>query len=81
MKHKVIVYSAEWCPWCVRVKEWLKLHKVPFEERDVDKDEQAAKDVVEKSGDEGIPVIDVDGKIIKGFDKDALKAAPGITED
>ena len=48
---------------------------------DVDKDEQAAKDVVEKSGDEGIPVIDVDGKIIKGFDKDALKAALGITED
>lgn len=80
MKHKVIVYGAEWCPWCVRVKDWLKQHKIPFEERDVDKDESAAKEALEKSGQDNIPVIDVDGRIIKGFDREALKAALGIKD-
>ncbi len=80
-KHKsVVVYSAEWCPWCHRLKHWLDDHRIRFEERDVDKNAEFAKEVLEKSGQTGLPVTDVDGLIIIGFDLDALKEAFGIRE-
>ncbi|MFQ5815080.1 MAG: glutaredoxin family protein [Candidatus Hydrothermarchaeaceae archaeon] len=74
----VIVYSAVWCPWCQKTKEFLKEHNVEFEERDIEKMDGAADEVVKKSGQRGIPVIDVDGTIIVGYDKEALKEALGI---
>lgn len=77
---RVIVYTAKWCPWCQRVKDWLTKQKISFEEKDVDKDQKAAKEVVEKSGQTGIPIIDIDGKIIIGFDIAALKEALGIKD-
>jgi len=79
-KHKVIVYSAEWCPWCQKEKAWLKEHNIPFQEKDVDKDPRFAREAVEKSGQTSLPITDIDGKIIPGFDLDALKEALGIKE-
>jgi glutaredoxin-like YruB-family protein len=72
---KVVVYSTEWCPWCVRLKDWLKQNKVKFEEKDIEKDEEAAREMIGKSGQESVPVADVDGEIIIGFDVPALKKA------
>jgi glutaredoxin-like YruB-family protein len=71
----VTVYSTESCPWCVKVKEFLKQNKVPYKEVNVAEDPEALQDMVEKSGQRGVPVLDVNGTIIVGFDKDAIKAA------
>jgi glutaredoxin-like YruB-family protein len=70
---KVIVYTTEWCPWCRKTKDFLKQHNVEFEEKDVEKDIHAAEEMVEKSEQSGIPVIDIDGKIVIGFNEEALR--------
>ncbi len=80
MGHKVAVYSAVWCPWCNKTKEWLKAHKVKFETRDVDKDPKATEELVRKSGQTGIPVIDIDGEIIVGYDVPRLSKALKVKE-
>lgn len=72
---KVKVYSTPTCPWCVRVKEFLKENKIGFEEINVASDENAAQEMFNKSGQMGVPVTDIDGKIIVGFDKPKLKKA------
>jgi len=72
---KVLVYSTSSCPWCVRVKDFLKQQKIPFKEIDVGEDEAAANEMVEKSGQMGVPVIDIDGEIIIGFDRPKLEKA------
>jgi len=74
-EHKVIVYSTVWCPWCRRVKEFLEEHNIKYEERDVESNPRWAAELVEKSGQTGIPVIDIDGEIIVGFDEPALRRA------
>ncbi len=70
---KVITYTAEWCPWCHKVKDFLKEKNVEFEDKDIDKVKGAAEEAVKKSGQAGIPVTDIDGKIVIGYDVDALK--------
>lgn len=72
---KVIVYSTSTCPWCVKVKEFLKQNNIPFKDIDVSEDKEAANEMIEKSGQMGVPVIDVNGTIIVGFDQDAIKKA------
>ena len=75
MKHKIIVYSADWCPWCHKAMDYFKEKKIEFEARDVDKNPKYAEEVIKKSGQMGIPVIDIDGTIIIGFNKEAIKKA------
>lgn len=70
---KVITYTAEWCPWCHKVKDFLKANKVKFEDRDIDKVPGAAKEAAEKSGQAGIPVTDINGNMVIGYDVPALK--------
>lgn len=70
---KVIVYSAPNCPWCERTKEFLKEHKINFKDINVAEDEKAALEMVQKSGQMGVPVIDIDGKIIVGFNEALLR--------
>ncbi len=71
-KKKVIVYMAEWCPWCHRAMDFLKENKIAFEARDVDQ-AQFAQESMKKSGQAGIPVIDIGGKIVVGYDVNKLK--------
>lgn len=78
---QVKVYSTQWCPWCVRVKEFLKEHGIPFEDIDVGSDEAAAREMIAKSGQQGVPVIDIDGRIIVGFDEFAMREALGLPEE
>ena len=69
----VKVYSTQSCPWCVRVKDFLKENDVSFTDVDVGSDQEAAKEMVEKSGQMGVPVIDVEGDITIGFDEAKLR--------
>lgn len=67
------VYSTMTCPWCIKVKDFLKKHKIKFENIDVSRDVKASHEMVKKSGQMGVPVIDLDGEIIVGFDENKLK--------
>ncbi|MFH0973963.1 MAG: glutaredoxin domain-containing protein [Candidatus Micrarchaeota archaeon] len=78
MTKKVIVYSTPTCPYCHMAKDYLKENKIAFKDIDVSDDNAAAKAMVDKSGQMGVPVIDIDGRIIIGFDREALAAALGL---
>ena len=66
----VKVYSFESCPWCTKVKNYLKARGVDYEVRDIELDEEAAKECQEISGDLTVPVTTIDGKnYVLGFDK------------
>jgi glutaredoxin-like YruB-family protein len=69
---EIKVYSTETCPWCVRLKEYLKSKKIDFKEIDVSEDENALNEMMEKSGQMGVPQIEINGKMIVGFDKEAI---------
>lgn len=68
----VKVYSTPTCPWCTVTKNYLKSRNVPFEDIDVTLDRAAAVEMVQKSGQRGVPVIDIDGRIIVGFDQGTI---------
>jgi glutaredoxin-like YruB-family protein len=72
---KVKVYSTATCPWCDRAKQFLKEHHIKFEEINVIADPKAREDMKRKSGQMGVPVIEIGSKIIVGYDEDALKDA------
>jgi glutaredoxin-like YruB-family protein len=74
-KPKVKVYSTPTCPYCNATKEFLKENKIEYDDIDVSKDREAAQEMIEKSGQMGVPVIDINGTIIVGYDRDALKKA------
>ena len=68
----IIVYSTQTCPWCVRVKDYLNQKGTAFTDIDVSEDRAGAMEMIRKSGQRGVPVIDVDGTIVIGFDKAKL---------
>ena len=70
---KVTVYSTPTCPWCHKTKDFLKANKVKFKDINVAEDRDLAKEMIDKSGQMGVPVTDVDGEIVIGFDKEKLK--------
>lgn len=69
---RVKIYSTPTCPWCIALKEYLKEKGVEFEDIDVSKDEKSALEMIEKSGQMGVPVIEIDGNIVVGFDKEKI---------
>ncbi len=68
----VKVYTTSTCPFCTMIKNFLKEKNISFEEVDVGLDHVAAREMVDKTGQLGVPVVDIDGKIIIGFDQEAL---------
>ncbi len=78
MSKQITVYSTASCPWCIRVKQFLKENNIEFTDIDVSVNQQAAELMIQKSGQMGVPVLDIEGKIIVGFDKEKIKAALGI---
>ena len=72
---KVKIYTTSTCPWCVKTKEFFKANNVRYDEVNVGADEKARNEMFEKSGQFGVPVIDANGTIIVGYDKEALKKA------
>ncbi len=69
-----IVYSTPTCPYCVMAKDYLTEKNIPFENVDVSADPARAKEMIQKSGQRGVPVIDIDGTIIVGFDRNRLES-------
>jgi glutaredoxin 3 len=78
MANSVKIYSTPTCPWCIRTKQFLKDSNIIFEDLDVSTNEQAAEEMIQKSGQMGVPVLDIDGQIIVGLDKEKIKIALGI---
>lgn len=76
----VKVYSTSTCPWCVKTKEFLKNHDVKFEDINIENNESARNEMFEKTGQFGVPVIEVEDQVIVGFNKDALKKALKIKD-
>ena len=68
----VKIYSTPTCQWCKRTKEFLKANSINYQDIDVSESHQAAEEMIEKSGQMSVPVIDVDGEIVLGFDKRKL---------
>ncbi len=66
------VYSTPTCPYCVTLKNFLKEKGIDFEDLDVALDAHARDEMVEKSGQMGVPVSDIDGEIVIGFDRDKI---------
>lgn len=71
----ITVYSAPWCAFCHAAKQYLDSKGIKYTDKDVDQDPAFARESVEKSGQTGIPVIDIDGTIIVGFDRPKIDAA------
>ena len=69
---KVIIYTTPTCVYCRAAKEFFQEHNVQYEEKDVVQDEEAREQMMQKSEQLGVPVIDVDGEIVIGFDKPRL---------
>ena len=74
----VTIYSTPYCVYCKMAKAFFGENKVAFTEHDVAEDEAAREDMIKKSGQLGVPVIDIDGKVVIGFDKNQLKSLLGI---
>ena len=68
----VIVYSTPTCPWCHKVKEYLTEKKIAFTDYNVAADTAKAEEMVNKTGQMAVPVIDIDGEIVIGFDRAQL---------
>lgn len=71
----VIVYSAVWCGFCHAAKNYFDKLGVEYEDRDVERDPQFMHESINKSGQMGVPVIDIDGEIIIGFDRIRIDSA------
>lgn len=76
-KKKVIVYSTPTCPYCVYAKQYFMKNGVEFTDIDVSRDHAAAKEMIQKSGQMGVPVIDIAGEIVVGFQPDVFEELLG----
>jgi len=78
--HRVVVYTSDTCVWCSRVKAHLRSHDVPFQEINVSRDHRAAQRMVARSGQQGVPQLDIDGKLVVGFDRARIDSLLGLSE-
>jgi glutaredoxin-like YruB-family protein len=79
MSKRVTVYSTSTCPFCIRAKQFLKDNNIEFTNFDVGSDEAKAQEMIKKSGQMGVPVLDIEGTIIVGFDKEKIKETLGLS--
>ena len=75
MDSKVIIYTTVWCGFCKMAKKYMDDLGVKYTEKDVERDPAAGNEAIQKSGQMGVPVIDVNGTVIIGFNKPALDEA------
>jgi glutaredoxin 3 len=78
MTKNVTIYSTPTCPWCIRTKQFLKDSNIVFQDIDISSNHAAAEEMIQKSGQMGVPVLDIEGEIIVGLDKEKIKKALGI---
>lgn len=75
----VKIYTTSWCVYCKAAKEFFKANNIKYDEIDVENDQKAQEEMIHKSGQLGVPVIEVNGEIFVGFDKRGLARALGVT--
>ena len=75
MAKTIKVYSTLTCPYCKMAKSYLDDKKIEYTDVDVSVDEKAADEMIQKSGQMGVPVLDIGGEIIVGFDQDKINKA------
>ncbi|HDQ22449.1 MAG TPA: glutaredoxin family protein [Candidatus Uhrbacteria bacterium] len=75
---KVSIYTTPTCSYCKQAKDYFKEKGIDFEEIDVATDAAKAQEMIEKSGQMGVPVLDIGGRIIVGFDKAAIDEELGL---
>ncbi len=78
MEKSVKVYSTPTCPYCKMAKAFLAENNVKFEDVDVSSSQSAAQEMISKSGQMGVPVLDIEGKVVVGFNKARIKQLLGI---
>lgn len=78
MTHTVKIYSTPTCVYCRLAKEFFKENGIKYEEVDVSADQEAAQEMIDKTGQMGVPVIEIDGKLVVGFDKNHVKKMLGM---
>ncbi len=69
---KVLLFSTSTCSWCRKAKRYFKERRVPFKEVNIERDPGAAREIVSKTGQMGVPVIKIGNKWIVGFDKEKI---------
>lgn len=74
MTHQVTIYTTPTCSWCQAAKAYLSSRGITFEEVDVSVDVNKARQLVEKTGQYGVPVLDIDGEMVIGFDRPRIDA-------
>lgn len=75
---RIVLFTTPTCSYCRMAKKYLRDRSIPFKDIDVSKDPIAARDMVRRSGQQGVPVIDIDGKIIVGFDRPKIDQLLGL---
>lgn len=74
----ITLYTTPTCVYCRAVKEFFKDHNIEYVEKNVAMDDQARDEMVKKAGQLAVPVVDVDGEVVIGFDRQKLSALLGI---
>ena len=77
---QIRVFTTPICPYCVTLKNYLEEKGFKFEEIDVSANEQAAKEMIEKSGQMGVPVLEIDNQVVVGFDREKINQLLKIKE-
>ncbi len=75
---RVILYTTPSCPWCNRLKQYLKSLKIKYHDIDVSKDPKIAEELVKRTGQTGVPQAEINGKMVVGFDKPKIDRLLGI---
>lgn len=78
MNKKVKIYSTPTCPYCMRAKQFLKENNIDFEDIDVSANQAQAQEMIRISGQTAVPVLDIEGEVIVGFNKDRIKQVLGL---
>ena len=76
----VKIFSTPTCVYCITLKKFLKEHNIEYKDIDVAQDKDALKEMIEKSGQMGVPVTEIDGQIIVGFNKEKISELLKIKE-
>ena len=75
---RVIMFSTPTCSYCRKAKQYFRKKNIRFKDVDVSRDQAAARDMVRRSGQQGVPQIDIGGKLIVGFDRPKIDRLLGL---
>ena len=78
--HRVIVFSTPTCPHCRAAKRYLEQHGIRYVEVDVSRDAAAARDMVRRTGEQGVPQLEIDGRMVVGFNRARIDRLLGLNQ-